>query len=90
MKLWILFIKLFTFKTRLRKVGLDSRAEFYLLNYFPLGEQVAELVKGFKEVGVHTINFNAESVGAGLQSGLYIYKFESNGLVQSRKMTLIK
>ena len=86
MKLWLLLIKLFTFKTRLRKVRLDSRAEFYLINYFPLGEQLAELANGFKEVGVHTINFNAEN----LISGLYIYKIEANGFVQSRKMTLVK
>jgi hypothetical protein len=54
--------------------------------YNLIGEKVAELVNGFKEAGIHTINFNAEN----LNSGLYIYKIESNGFVQSRKMTLIK
>ncbi len=54
--------------------------------YNLLGEQVAELVNGFREAGVHTINFSAEN----LQSGLYIYKLEANGFVQTRKMTLIK
>jgi hypothetical protein len=51
-----------------------------------LGEQVAELVNEFKDAGVHTINLNASE----LNSGLYIYKIESNGFVQSRKMMLLK
>lgn len=54
--------------------------------YNLLGEEVAVLVNKFLETGVHTINFNAES----LPSGIYIYKIEANGYVQSRKMTLIK
>ncbi len=54
--------------------------------YNLLGEQVAELVREFKEAGVHTINFSAEN----LQSGLYIYRLEADGLVQARKMQLVK
>lgn len=54
--------------------------------YNLLGEQVAKLVNGFIEAGVHTINFNALE----LNSGLYIYKIEAAGFVQSRKMVLIK
>ena len=46
----------------------------------------AELVNEFKEAGVHTINFNALE----LNSGLYIYKIEANGFVQSKKMMLVK
>jgi hypothetical protein len=58
--------------------------------YNLLGEQVAELVNGFKEAGIHTFNFNAESTGGGLNSGFYIYKIEANGVVQSKKMLLVK
>ena len=54
--------------------------------YNLLGEQVAELINGFKEAGIHTLNYNAEN----LNSGLYIYKIEANGVVQSKKMTLVK
>jgi len=54
--------------------------------YNLLGEQVAELVNEFKEVGAYAINFNADN----LQSGVYIYKIEANGFVQSRKLMLIK
>ena len=51
-----------------------------------LGQEIKTLVNEFKESGVHTINFNASE----LNSGMYIYKIESNGLTQTRKMTLIK
>jgi len=57
-----------------------------LIVYNLLGEEVAVLVNQVLEAGVHTINFNASE----LNSGLYIYKIESNGFVQSKKMTLIK
>jgi hypothetical protein len=68
------------------KYSLPQSGNVKLNVYNLLGEQVAELVNGYKEAGVHTINFNAEN----LNSGLYIYKLESNGFVQSKKMTLIK
>lgn len=51
-----------------------------------LGQEIKTLVNEFKESGVHTINFDASE----LNSGMYIYKIESNGLTQTRKMTLIK
>jgi hypothetical protein len=57
-----------------------------LILYNTLGEQAAELVNEFKDAGVHTINFNASE----LNSGVYIYKLESNGFAQARKMTLVK
>jgi hypothetical protein len=68
------------------KYSLPESGNVKLNVYNLLGEQVAELVNGFKEAGVHTIKFNAEN----LISGLYIYKIESNGFVKSKKMTLIK
>ena len=64
--------------------------------YNLLGEQVAVLVNEFKDAGVHTINFSAAygSASGGtafrLESGVYIYKLEVNGLVHSRKMMLVK
>jgi hypothetical protein len=51
-----------------------------------LGQEIRTLVNESKEAGVHTINFNASE----LNSGLYLYKLEANGLVQTRKMTLVK
>jgi Secretion system C-terminal sorting domain/Metalloenzyme superfamily len=68
------------------KYSLPQPGNVKLTVYNLLGEQVSELVNGFMEAGVHTINFNASE----LNSGIYIYKIEANGFVQSRKMTLIK
>ena len=68
------------------KFSLPQSGNVKLIIYNLLGEQVAELFNGFKEAGVHTINFYASE----LNSGLYIYKLEANEFVQSRKMTLIK
>jgi hypothetical protein len=66
--------------------SLPQSGNVKLSVYNLLGEQVTELVDEFKESGVHAINFNASE----LNSGLYIYKLETNGFVQSKKMTLIK
>jgi hypothetical protein len=66
--------------------SLPQSGNVKLTVYNLLGEQIAEPVNGFKEAGIHTINFSASS----LNSGIYIYKIEANGFVQSRKMTLIK
>ena len=68
------------------KFSIPQPGNVNLTVYNLLGEQVAELINGFREAGVHTINFNAEN----LISGLYIYKIEANGMVQSRKMLLVK
>jgi len=68
------------------RFSLSESGNSKLAVYNLVGEQVSILVDEFKEKGIHTINFNAES----LPSGLYIYNIVSNGFVQSRKMTLIR
>ena len=78
------------------KFSVPQSGNVKLTVYNLLGEQIAEPVNGFKEAGIHTINFSAKGGSAfggnayALPSGLYIYKLEANGFVQSRKMTLIK
>ena len=66
--------------------SLPQSGNVKLTVYNLLGEQVAELVNGFNEAGVHSINFNAEN----FNSGVLIYKLEANSFVLARKMTLIK
>jgi len=51
-----------------------------------LGEQVAQLVNKNMEAGNHNVEFNASE----LNSGIYVYKIEANGFVQTRKMMLVK
>lgn len=68
------------------RFSLPQSGNVKLTIYNILGEQVAELINGFKEAGNYTINFNAEN----LNSGMYLYRIEAIGFVQSKKMTLIK
>ncbi len=68
------------------RFSLPEAGNIKLTVYNLLGEQVAALVNGFKEAGVHTVNFDASE----LNSGIYVYKIETNHFNQSRKMTLIK
>lgn len=58
-----------------------------LLNVFDLtGRSVAKLANGMFNAGSHQVHFNA---GA-LPSGIYIYRLNSNGISQSRKLLLLK
>jgi photosystem II stability/assembly factor-like uncharacterized protein len=54
--------------------------------YDILGKEVAELVNEFKTAGFYSIDFNASK----LFSGVYFYKIEAGGFVQTKKMILIK
>ncbi|MCC6254709.1 MAG: T9SS type A sorting domain-containing protein [Ignavibacteriaceae bacterium] len=66
--------------------SLPEASNVKLTLYNLLGQEIETLVNGFKESGVHTVHFNASK----LNSGIYIYKIETNGLTQTRKMTLVK
>ncbi len=68
------------------KFSIPLSGNVKLTVYNILGEKIAELINGYKDAGVHTINFNATQ----FNSGLYLYKLESNGFIQTRKMLLIK
>ena len=54
--------------------------------YDILGSEVAELVNQSKEVGYHSVEFNASN----LPSGVYIYTLKVNGYSASQKMLLLK
>lgn len=66
--------------------SLPKSSNVLLKVYNLLGQEVATLLDGFKEAGVHYINFDA----ANLNSGLYIYKIEAEGFTSTKKMTLLK
>ncbi len=66
--------------------NIPEASNVRLTLYNILGQEIKTLVNESKEAGVHTVNFNASD----LNSGLYIYKLEANGLTQTRKMTLVK
>lgn len=54
--------------------------------YDILGKEVSELVNETKSAGSYSISFNCNN----LASGIYIYKFVSNGFASTRKMLLVK
>jgi len=66
--------------------SVPEASEVKLTIYNILGEEVASLVNGFKEAGVHTVDFNASQ----FNSGFYIYRLEAGKFVQVRKMMLVK
>ena len=65
---------------------LPQQTEVHLVVYDMLGREVATLVEGAVEAGVHSVNFD----GANLSSGVYIYRLQAGNTVRSRKLTLIK
>ncbi|MBU0508718.1 T9SS type A sorting domain-containing protein [bacterium] len=51
-----------------------------------LGEEVTTLVDGAQSAGSHTVSFD----GTGLASGVYLYRLQAEGFVQTRKMVMLK
>lgn len=68
------------------KFNLADAGNVKLSVYNLLGQEVKIIANGFFEAGPHTIEFNASN----LTSGIYLYKIEANGFVQTKKMTLLK
>jgi len=54
--------------------------------YDMAGRQVATLVSGQVAAGRHTVNFDASN----LSSGVYLYRLQAGGNVQTRKLTILK
>lgn len=54
--------------------------------YDILGNEIAELVSGVREPGNYSVSFDAST----LSSGLYFYKFITNGYSSTKKMLLAK
>lgn len=54
--------------------------------YDILGTEIALLVNETKYAGKYEVSFD----GSGLSSGIYFYTLIADGLVQSKKMMLVK
>ena len=68
------------------KFSLPDAGEVSLKVYDRLGKEIVDLVNGFRSAGTYEINFDASQ----LSSGIYFYKLSANGMVNTKKMTLIK
>lgn len=65
---------------------LTENNDVHLAMYDILGRQVAVLVNESRPAGTHHVAFDASS----LSSGVYMYRLQAGGLIQTRKMVLIR
>jgi subtilisin family serine protease len=65
---------------------LAAPGQVRLIVYDMLGREVSTLVNEKKGAGAHTVRFDAGR----LASGVYFYRLEANGFVQTKKMTLLR
>jgi surface protein len=68
------------------RFGLPESADVSLEVYTVLGQKVMTLVNENRSAGWHTVSFN----GARLSSGVYVYRIQAGGMVQTRKLMLVK
>ena len=66
-------------------------SEFVTLKvYNILGSEVAVLVNENLSAGSYRYNFDAQSAGVGLASGVYLYELSAGDFKQIKKMNLLK
>jgi hypothetical protein len=68
------------------RYSLPSRSHVVLAVYNALGERVAVLAEGEQESGSHEVRFN----GSALASGVYFYRLQSTGFVETKKLSLLR
>jgi hypothetical protein len=62
-------------------------AQFVSIKIFDLlGQELTTIVEGYQLAGNHKVNFN----GKYMSSGIYIYKLQTNGFTNSKKIVLLK
>jgi hypothetical protein len=66
--------------------ALASAGHVRLTVFDILGREVARLVDAEEPAGAHRVRFNAN----GLSSGVYIYRIQTEGFVQQKRMMLLK
>jgi len=65
---------------------LPEQTHVTLAVFNPLGQQVTTLVNEIRSAGRHDVTFDA----GGLSSGLYIYRLEADGYVETKSMMYVK
>ena len=72
------------------KFSLPEDTKLAINIYNLLGERVATVLNEELKAGFHQIEFNSNSAGYSLASGVYIYSIESNNFSKVKKMILMK
>ncbi len=72
--------------TTIIKFALPKDSHVAMSVYNILGQKVADLVNDQYVAGYHQVEFNASDVA----SGMYLYKLEAGGFVQTKKMLILK
>jgi hypothetical protein len=68
------------------KIAVPQSGDMKLIVYDMLGRKIKEVHKGYVEAGFHEFIFD----GSQFASGTYIYRIETQGLTNTKKMLLIK
>ena len=66
--------------------ALPEAAKVNIAVYDISGRQVAELVNGWRDAGLHEVTFD----GSGLASGMYLYRLSAGEFTANGKMVLLK
>jgi hypothetical protein len=69
-----------------QKIKKRPRMQVALTVLNTLGLPVSTLVSGTEEPGCHEVRFN----GTELASGVYFYRLQAGGFVQTRKLVLLR
>ena len=73
------------------RFALAESGELELAVYNAVGQQVAELVRGFREAGEYRVHWDGrDGDGRPLASGMYVYRLCSGDRAEARRMLLLK
>ncbi len=72
------------------RFSLPENAKIAINIYNILGEKVTTFLNKELDAGFHQVNFNTNSAGYKLASGMYIYTIETKNFSQVKKMILMK
>ena len=70
---------------------LPERTRIKLQIFNLKGQKVATILKGLQPAGQYTATWSGrDEAGNNVASGIYLYRLQAGGLVQTRKMTLLR
>ena len=70
---------------------LTHQSQVRLSVFNLMGQRVATLVEGHRTTGSHSVVWDGtDRDGKRLSSGVYVYRLETDGMVETRKMALVR